>query len=157
MVLPKLALSNFLNRKSRVVLTVLAIAMSVSLVVSVTSGYTSIEAAAYKFFTHYVGSIDATVTNKNYASGVPETLIDQFKADPRVRNAFGRYDTETIFPAPPAFSNCSMASTPLAAVRISVAISPSAVTQKLRRSGSSSTTITTNFRCGICRRARPSP
>ncbi|HEY2585866.1 MAG TPA: ABC transporter permease, partial [Tepidisphaeraceae bacterium] len=104
MVLPKLALSNFLNRKTRVVLTVLAIAMSVSLVVSVTSGYTSIEAAAYKFFTHYVGSIDATVTNKNYASGVPETLVDQFKADPRVRNAFGRYDTETIFPAPPAKS-----------------------------------------------------
>jgi putative ABC transport system permease protein len=104
MVLPKLALSNFLNRKTRVVLTVLAIAMSVSLVVSVTSGYTSIEAAAYKYFAHYLGSIDATVTNVNYGSGVPESFIDQFKADPRVRNAFGRLDTENIFPAPPAKS-----------------------------------------------------
>ena len=45
MVLPKLVLSNLLNRKTRVALTVAAIAMSVSLVVSVTSGYTSIEAS----------------------------------------------------------------------------------------------------------------
>lgn len=104
MVLPKLVLSNFLNRKARVALTLAAIAVSVSLVVSVTSGYTSIEAAAYKFFAHYLGSIDVVIANKNYGNGIPEDLIAQLKADPRVKNAIGRLDTENIFPNPPAHS-----------------------------------------------------
>jgi putative ABC transport system permease protein len=104
MVLPKLVLSNFLNRKARVALTLAAIALSVSLVVSVTSGYTSIEAAAYKFFTHYLGSTDAVLSNSNYGNGVPESLIARFKADPRVKDAIGRLDTENIFPSPPAKS-----------------------------------------------------
>ena len=104
MVLPKLVLSNFLNRKARVALTLAAIAMSVSLVVSVTSGYTSIEAAAYKFFARYLGSIDAIITNTNYGNGVPEDLLAGLKADPRVKNAIGRYDAENIFPTPPAKS-----------------------------------------------------
>lgn len=104
MVLPKLVLSNFLNRKARVALTLAAIAVSVSLVVSVTSGYTSIEAAAYKFFTRYLGSIDVVITNKNYGSGIPEDLIAQLKADRRVKNVVGRLDTENIFPSPPARS-----------------------------------------------------
>lgn len=104
MVLPKLVLSNFLNRKARVALTLAAIALSVSLVVSVTSGYTSIEAAAYKFFTRYLGSTDAVITNTNYGNGVPEDLIAQLKADPRVKNAIGRYESENIFPSPPAKS-----------------------------------------------------
>jgi len=104
MVLPKLVLSNLVNRKARVALTIAAIALSVSLVVSVTSGYTSIEAAAYKFFAHYLGSTDAIITNSNYGNGVPEDLIAQLKSDPRVKDAIGRLDTENVFPSPPAKS-----------------------------------------------------
>ena len=104
MVVPKLVLSNFLNRKARVALTVAAIALSVSLVVSVTSGYTSIEAAAYRYFTHYLGSTDAVISNSNYGNGVPEDLIRQIKSDARVKNAMSRFDTENVFNNPPAKS-----------------------------------------------------
>ena len=120
MVLPKLVLSNLLNRKTRVALTVTAIAMSVSLVVSVTSGYTSIEAAAYKFLTHYLGSTDATINNKNYGNGVPETLIDQLKADPAVKAVFGRLDTETIFPSPPPSTSTDVPPAPKSAEVIGI-------------------------------------
>jgi putative ABC transport system permease protein len=94
MFLPKLALSNLVAHKTRVALTIAAIALSVSLVVAVTSGYASIEAAAYKFFTHYLGTTDATITSSNYGSGVPESLVNQLRADPRVKQAVGRFETE---------------------------------------------------------------
>ena len=61
MLLRKLAISNFAVRKARVVLTIAAIAMSVSLVVAVTSGYASVEAAARKFLAQFLGSWDAEI------------------------------------------------------------------------------------------------
>ena len=94
MFLPKLAFTNLINRKTRVALTVAAIALSVSLVVAVTSGYASLEAAAYKFFTQYLGNTDATITPKNAGGGVPENLVDQLKHDPLVKQAVGRFETE---------------------------------------------------------------
>lgn len=98
MVLPKLAVSNLLARKTRAALTLAAIALSVSLVVAVTSGYLSFEQAAYKFFAHWLGNTDATITPINYASGVPENLVDQLLHDPRVREAVGRFETENALP-----------------------------------------------------------
>ena len=94
MVLRKLALSNLLAHRTRTILTVASIALSVSLVVAVTSGYASLEAAAYKFFTQYLGSTDATITATNYGSGVPESLVDRIRADPRVKGVVGRLETE---------------------------------------------------------------
>ena len=59
MLLRKLAVSNFLARKTRVALTVAAIALSVSLVVAVTTGYNSVEAAVHFFIDKYMGATDA--------------------------------------------------------------------------------------------------
>ena len=57
---PQISSSNFAVRKIRVALTVAAMALSVSLVVSVTSGYASLEEAAFKFLSQYMGGTDAT-------------------------------------------------------------------------------------------------
>ena len=69
MVLLKLAGSNFRVHKIRFALTVAAIALAVSLVVSVTSGYASAEGAANKFFDKFVGSIDAIIARQNDTRG----------------------------------------------------------------------------------------
>src|SRR5690349_3390843 len=95
MVIPKLVFSNIFARKSRVALTVSAIALSVSLVVAVTSGYASVEAAAYKFLTQYLGSTDLTITRANDPrGGVSESIVSALQQDPRVKRAFGRVETD---------------------------------------------------------------
>ncbi len=95
MFVPKLAFSNFMARKMRAALTVAAISLSVSLVVAVTSGYSSVSAAAYKFLTKYMGSVDATITRQNDPhGGVPEGLIERLRTDPAVRNAIGRIEVQ---------------------------------------------------------------
>ncbi len=94
MVLLKLALSNFFARKVRVALTVSAIALSVSLVVSVTSGYSSVEAAVYKYLTQYMGSTDVEITRKNNpAVGTPGGILEELRKDPDVLKVDGRYET----------------------------------------------------------------
>ena len=95
MVLRKLAITNLLSHRIRTCLTAAAIALSVSLVVAVTSGYASIEGAAYKFFTQYLGNTDVTITPANYGSGIPEPLIDKIRSDSRVKQAIGRFETES--------------------------------------------------------------
>src|SRR6185437_9193798 len=95
MVLRKLALSNLLSHRTRTCLTAAAIALSVSLVVSVTSGYSSFEGAAYRFFTQYLGNTDAILVPGTYGSPVPASLVDAVAADPRVKQATGRLDTES--------------------------------------------------------------
>lgn len=101
MIIPKLAFSNMLARRSRVALTVAAIALSVSLVVAVTSGYASIEAAAYKFLTQYLGSTDVTVTRQNDPrGGVSEAIVPALRSDPRVKRAVGRVETDLSLTMP---------------------------------------------------------
>lgn len=95
MVIPKLAFSNMTSRKARVVLTVTAIALSVSLVVAVTSGYASVEAAAYRFLTQYLGSTDLTITRSNDPrGGVSQAIVPALNHDPRVKRAVGRVETD---------------------------------------------------------------
>jgi putative ABC transport system permease protein len=96
MVLRRLAISNFTARKSRVALTVAAIALSVSLVVSVTSGYASVEAAAFKFLSTYLGAHDAQITRSyDPRKGIDESVVDQLRADPDVKSAIARLELET--------------------------------------------------------------
>src|SRR3954468_18150199 len=91
MVLLKLALSNFVTRKARVALTVAAIALSVSLVVSVTSGYASVEAAVFKYLSQYMGSTDVEITKQNNPSGgVPDSILAALRNDPDVAKVDGR-------------------------------------------------------------------
>src|SRR6185437_10820306 len=96
MFIRKLAFSNFAVRKSRVALTVSAVALSVSLVVAVTSGYASLFEAAFKFLNQYMGSTDARVSRTNDPVGVPWKVVEQLRQDPDVRHADGRLSVTTL-------------------------------------------------------------
>ena len=94
MVIRKLILSNLANRKMRAALTIAAIALSVSLVVSVTTGYASVEAAVYKYLNQYMGTVDAEIVRANDPSlGTSDELIRQIRSDLEVLRVDGRYET----------------------------------------------------------------
>ncbi|MEA2734775.1 MAG: putative transport system permease protein, partial [Humisphaera sp.] len=92
MVLKKLAVSNFLTRKVRVALTVAAIALSVSLVVAVTSGYASAVEAAHFYLNKFLGSTDVLITRQGYTS-FPQALVEEIERDPDVARVTPRLDT----------------------------------------------------------------
>ena len=64
MAITKITWSSLTQRKARLVLTILAIGLSVSLVVAVTSGYASAEAAVVRYFTEFMGSTDIKVSRE---------------------------------------------------------------------------------------------
>ena len=98
MFIRKLAVSNFAVRKMRAALTVSAIALSVSLVVAVTSGYASLEEAAFRFLNQYMGGTDATILRQNDpVGGVPESLVAELRDDPAVGSANGRLEGTYTF------------------------------------------------------------
>jgi putative ABC transport system permease protein len=98
MVIRKLALSNLLVHRARTLLTAAAIALSVSLVVSVTSGYASVEAMAYRFVARYMGSADAVITRRSMTvNQFSESLVDQLRADPDVKRVTGRLEVDNVF------------------------------------------------------------
>src|SRR4051794_23090709 len=95
MFLARLAFSNLRVHKIRAALTISAIAFSVSLVVAVTSGYTSVYAAAHKMLATYIGTTDAQVTRRNESrGGISEDLVAQISQDPAVEHADGRLELE---------------------------------------------------------------
>ncbi len=93
MVLRKLIFTNLIAHRVRFALTVAAVALAVSLVVSVTSGYSSFEAAAMKFLSRFMGSTDAQIYRRNDSSGVPESLVAQLRADPNVARVIQRLES----------------------------------------------------------------
>src|SRR5262245_27449432 len=89
-----LALSNFRIHKIRVALTIAAIALSVSLVVAVTSGYSSVQGAAQKGLATFLGSADAQITRRHERGGTfDQRLLADLRADPDVADAQGRLET----------------------------------------------------------------
>jgi putative ABC transport system permease protein len=94
MVILHLALSNFKVRKVRMGLTLAAIALSVSLVVAVTSGYKSMEGMALKFLNQYMGAADVMIVPGNEFGLVPEKLVKELAADPDVRQVVGRLNSD---------------------------------------------------------------
>src|SRR4051812_18283733 len=95
MFIPKLALSNLRVHKIRVALTIAAIALSVSLVVSVTSGYASVYSAAHRMLTQYMGSTDAQITrHDDFRGGIKQELLTQIAQDPQVDRVDGRLELE---------------------------------------------------------------
>jgi putative ABC transport system permease protein len=104
MFLFRLTLSTFKVRKMRMLLTLAAIALSVSLVVAVTSGYKSLQASALTFLNRYMGAFDAVISPSNDLQGfVPEKLVKDVAADPAVRFAIGRLESSrTLERAPGA-------------------------------------------------------
>ena len=93
MILPRLALTNLSTRKVRTALTVAAIALAVSLVVSVTAGYKSVEAFGDRFLERYMGSTDAQVSGSAEAA-IPQSLLTEIENDPAVLRASGRIELE---------------------------------------------------------------
>ncbi len=81
----------------RLALTVLAIAMSVSLVVAVTSGYASAEAAFFKYFAEYVGATDLEISksSEHDAGQIDQAVYDALARDPDVRTISGRLEQRT--------------------------------------------------------------
>src|SRR5436190_18483133 len=97
MALLKLAVSNIYVHKARVALTVAAIALSVSLVVSVTSGYASATGAIFKYLNQFMGSVDVEIRRKqNPAVGIPESVLADLRKDPDVEGVDGRYETNNL-------------------------------------------------------------
>src|SRR3954453_18140928 len=92
----KLTWSSLLSRKARLVLTVLAIALSVSLVIAVTSGYASAEAAVVRYFTEFMGSTDIKLNREPGQQGnIKESIVDALNRDRDVKLAVGRLETDT--------------------------------------------------------------
>ncbi len=66
-----------------------------SLVVSTTSGYASVEAAVYKYLNQYMGSVDAELyRTQDPAAGMPESLLADLRTDPDVEQVDGRYESK---------------------------------------------------------------
>lgn len=93
----RLARQNMLTRKTRTLLTIAAIAFSVSLVVSVTTGYESLKAGVYGFIARFIGSYDARIDlASEKADGLPLELLRQVRADPDVRRAVPRVEFDQV-------------------------------------------------------------
>lgn len=98
MVIRKLILADLAAHRTRAALTVGAIALAVSLIVSVTSGYASIEAAIVHYYNVFMGPVDAQVTKANDPhGGVPVAAEALLKTDPAVKSAVGRLETQNWF------------------------------------------------------------
>jgi len=97
MVAFKLASSTLSARRVRSTLTILAIALSVSLVVAVTSGYSTVQNVAQSFLTSFLGDTDAQITRANdRRGGLSTSLVDALRADPGVKSAVARFELESV-------------------------------------------------------------
>ena len=96
MSLQRLVVSNIVTRKVRTILTVSAVALAVSLVVAVTSGYRSAEAAIHRYLSTYLGTTDVQITHKaDFRATMSESIIEELRQDPAVAAAYGRLETDT--------------------------------------------------------------
>jgi putative ABC transport system permease protein len=94
MVIRKLILADLGAHKVRAGLTIAAIALAVSLIISVTSGYASIEAAILHYYDFFMGPVDAQITKQNDPhGGVPIAAETAVRQDPAVQWAVGRIET----------------------------------------------------------------
>ena len=94
MLLAKLAISNFRLHKIRFALTAAAVALSVSLVVAVTSGYASAEGAAKFFLDRYIGSTDAMISREG-ATPLAESIAQEIRGDASVEKVTVRLENES--------------------------------------------------------------
>ena len=93
----KLILSNLWRRRARTLLTAAAVALSVSLVVSTTSGYASAEKTVRGFVTNFLGNSDVKISAGSDADGIPQSVLDELREDPDVQSAFGRLELAQQF------------------------------------------------------------
>src|SRR5215510_3214733 len=93
MAVSKLVRATFAFRKTRVALTISAIALSVSLVVAVTSGYASAEAAIFKYLAEFLGATDIEVMRLgDTGAAISDAIILDLKKDRAVKTVTGRLE-----------------------------------------------------------------
>ena len=81
----RLALANFVQRRARFALTIAAVALSVALVVAITSGFASVERSIRGFVEDFIGAVDFEITDANDPlPALPPSVVDGLRADPRV-------------------------------------------------------------------------
>ncbi|HWB53598.1 MAG TPA: FtsX-like permease family protein [Tepidisphaeraceae bacterium] len=101
MLLLKLTSRQFAVRKVRALLTVLAVALAVSLVVSTTSGYASLLAGIHHFVDAHLGATDAVIEPAGQGKHeLSEKIVSLLRDDGRVRRVIGRLDTRSAFLGP---------------------------------------------------------
>src|SRR5687768_15159051 len=101
MAVSRLVTSALAFRKVRAGLTIAAIALAVSLVVAITSGYTSAQAALHKLVYHWLGAADVQVSPRaDPHQVVPSTVVDELRTDFAVENVVGRLETEVTLADP---------------------------------------------------------
>lgn len=88
----RLIWSNLTQRVARTLLTAAAVALSVSLVVSTTSGYRSGEVTVRQFVENYLGNADFKINSGFGSESLPSALLGEVLKDREVRSAFGRYE-----------------------------------------------------------------
>jgi putative ABC transport system permease protein len=94
MVILRLTLRQMWVRRGRTLLTLGAIALAVSLVVAVTSGFASLSAVAMRMVGKYQGTTDVFITAKDVQrTTFPASVVDELRADPRVSKVAGRFET----------------------------------------------------------------
>ena len=94
----RLTARSLLARRVRTVLTILAIAFAVSLVVAVTSGFSSLTAVALRLADRVIGSTDIFITAREVQrTTFPDSVLTDVRADPRVKKALGRFETPVPF------------------------------------------------------------
>lgn len=96
MIIPRLVFANFRFHRVRLVLTLLAIALSVSLVVAVSSGIESIQYAGIRFLDRMLGGIDAQIMPASDTRvSFDENLIEMVRRDPAIQSVVGRLESQT--------------------------------------------------------------
>ena len=113
----RLILSNLIARPARTLITVCAILLSVSLVVSVTTGYHSLEASLLKFANQRTPA-DATVNRAGMRGVMDASVVAMLRADPDVASAAGRFEYEV--PLQPKVKPATGDASPLISTRVTV-------------------------------------
>lgn len=86
MAIGKLIFANMKLRRVRTILTILAIAISVSLVGAVSTGVETLHAASQRFLDQMLGSADAVLTRQGGGTYLEEDAIGKLTADPQVQS-----------------------------------------------------------------------
>lgn len=92
----RLILTTILARPLRLGLTVCAVALAVSLVVSVTSGYASMGGAIRLVFNRFFGAADATLARGHDSrGGIDAALADALRGDPDAASVIARLEMDS--------------------------------------------------------------
>lgn len=94
MFVSKLVISNLMSRRVRAALTIAAVALSVSLVVAVTTGYRSVVGAVESYIEKFLGTIDAQITPKaDPHASFSSKIADEIRKDLDVKRVDTRLET----------------------------------------------------------------